>query len=418
MLTLWLAIIGYGCILAGSLMLIHQGHAMASDKAAASATFWSIRNRFQRRLNTARGLIANSSTWEGFRRLTITNKIRETDDTYSFTLALENGEKLPQFLPGQHLIFRLPVQEKKHPLLRNYSLSETPILRHFYRVTIRRAAPPELNRDAPPGIGSSYFHDAMRVGDRVEAEAPRGSFCLDLDDNRPVVLLAAGIGITPLLSMYKALANDTLERETWMFYGAPREENLAHSEELTALALTYSHLHLHYCLSRQSRIPHQEGIYYHRGRIDISTIKNVLPSNNYRFYLCGPDKMVAQLAIELAEWGVPEADIRQETFGNGIGEILAATEANSVDTNGVPVSCVRSGQDFTWYPGDGTLLTLAEAVGVPIPSSCRSGICGTCRTKIIKGEVRHLRPPQEGKIGEGFCLPCMAVPKSDIELDA
>jgi len=143
------------------------------------------------------------------------DKVVEARDVCSFYLAPHDGKPLPRFLPGQYLTFQLRPPGQAKPIVRCYSLSDRPGVPERYRVTIKRVAAPPDKKEIPPGVASNYFHDHLQVGDILDVKAPAGQFVLDLQATTPVVFLAGGVGVTPLLSMINALAEARSSREVW-----------------------------------------------------------------------------------------------------------------------------------------------------------------------------------------------------------
>jgi len=160
----------------------------------------------------------------------------------------------------------------------------------------------------------------------------------------------------------------------------------------------------------------KEKDYHIEGRVKVSSLINLLPSNNYDFYICAPPPMVEDLRNDLAAWGVPKTSIHFEAFGPATVK-KCTTNSKSEDVPKIDVSFTKSGKVFSWDPNLTSLLELAENNGIPLDSGCRAGNCGTCLTAIKSGEVSYVGEP--GSLPEeGSCLACIAVPKGDLTLDA
>ena len=144
-------------------------------------------------------------SWNGFRKFQIISKEQETKDITSFYLAPHDGKELPGFLPGQYLTFQITIPSQPNPVVRCYSLSDSPFHPDRYRVSIKKVPAPRDNPTAPPGLISNYFHDSLKEDDIVDVKAPSGHFYLNMTRKTPVVLLAGGVGITPVLSMLNAI---------------------------------------------------------------------------------------------------------------------------------------------------------------------------------------------------------------------
>jgi len=348
-------------------------------------------------------------SWEGVRKFVVAAKIKEAKDVYSFYLEPHDGRPLPPFAPGQHLTFRLRPPDVKQPLVRCYSLSDAPDERQRYRVSVKKV--PGRNGH-PPGLVSSFLADCLEQGDIIDLLAPSGQFCLDDTSDRPVVLLAGGIGITPLLSMAKALARTTTSRQCWLFYGVRNADELSFAQELAALAEQHAGFHLVVCFSQPSTSSAQGRDFHHQGWVSVELLRQTLPSSNFQYYICGPPPMMESLIADLTAWGVPVADIHFEAFG-----AASARPARGVGDATWEVEFARSGTTCTWSAEEGTLLDLADKAGVVIDSGCRAGSCGSCATAVRDGTVSYPINPGQAP-PEGTCLVCIAQPTSKLVLDA
>ena len=354
--------------------------------------------------------------WNGFRKFRIVQKIQETKNIYSFYLSPHNGKPLPGFFPGQYLTFQLNIPGQSKPVIRCYSLSDSPYHPNRYRITIKRLGPPQDNPEAPPGTASNYFHDHLNERDIVDVKAPGGHFHLKMTKKTPLVLLAGGVGITPLLSMLNAITEMGLKRETWFFLGVPNRDEHPMKKHLEIVADENENVHLNVCYSKPGPSDIKNVDYHHGERITIDLLKRVLPSNNYDFYICTPPAMVKMLRADLAEWGVPKNNIYFEAFGSETVK-KCKVEENVDEAALIEVTFAKSGKTFPWDPKMNCLLDFAEDKGVTIDSGCRGGSCGTCQTAVKKGDVEYLKEPGFDPEG-GSCLPCISVPKKNLTLDA
>lgn len=359
-------------------------------------------------------------SWPGFRKFKILKKEEECKDVCSFYLVPHDGKRLPFFEPGQYLTFNLHIpakdREGSKDIIRCYSLSGTPYELHHYRVTIKKIPSPRGKPEIPPGVASSYFHDQLKEGDIVDVKAPAGSFCLDITQSTPIVLIGGGVGITPVLSMLSAIADSGSKRETWFFYGTQTKEQHPFKEYLEKIARENENIHLNVCYSDPVETDVQGKDFQYAEWVSVDLLKRLLPSANYDFYICGPPPMMQLLTAGLAEWGVPEARIHFEAFGpTAVKKVAAASVAASQAK--WKVTFTKSGKELSWEPSLGSVLDLAGANGVMIDSGCRAGNCGTCLTAVRSGEVDYLREPG-ARPEKGSCLACVCVPKSDLVLDA
>lgn len=371
----------------------------------------SLASETERRENRQR---LTEGTWSGTRKFRIARKTEEAKDIMSFYLVAHDGKTLAPFHPGQFLTFSLRIPGEQKPLIRCYSLSDSPFEREHYRVSIKKLGPPPNSPECPPGRSSTHFHENLQEGDIVDVRAPSGGFFLDLEQRRPIVLIAGGVGVTPMLSMLKAACAAGYGQDVWFFYGLRSGVEHAFRDEMERCEAEHGNVKLRYCYSAPT-VEDTEANAYHLGEmISVDLFKRVLPSNNYVFYICGPPPMMAALSEGLAEWGVPQADIRSEAFGPASVK-RAETSAPQAGAQ-FEVRFERSGKSLPWI-GGGNLLDFAEDNGITIDSGCRAGSCGTCLTAVKAGSVEYPHPPDTPPEA-GSCLVCMARPTSNLVLDA
>lgn len=349
------------------------------------------------------------AAWEGFREFRVARKVFEdgSRSICSFHLVPTDGQPLPDFLPGQFLTFRVDPGNGNKPVTRCYSLSDRPGLDH-YRVSIKRVS--------PPGVSSAHFHDHVREGDILAARAPGGHFYLD-PGTSPVVLVAGGIGITPMLSMLNTTLGNGGKREIWLFYGLRDGSEHVMKEHLQSLAREHPNFRLHVCYSRPAASDVEGTDYHHRGHVDITLLRLTLALRPYDFYICGPRAMMETLVPALEEWGVPEQRIHYEAFGPASLAKPARQAVPEASGPAVTVTFARSDRTLPWDGGAGSLLEFAERNGVRVDSGCRAGSCGSCQTRIEAGEVEYLQAP-DYEPEPGTCLLCVSRPKRDLVLTA
>ena len=359
------------------------------------------------------------SAWNGVRKFTVEKKVEECADTCSFFLKPHDGKPLPPFKPGQYLTFQLTIPGQSRPLVRCYSLSDCARPTH-YRVTIKRCLPPPKT-EHPPGLGSSFFCDSVKEGDILDVKAPNGHFFLDLEKERPVVLISGGIGVTPLVSMANALVEAGSTREIWFFFGARSGEDHMFKDYMAELAAKHPNVRMQVCYSR----PHPTDVkgrdYHHEGRVSVELFKQLLPSNNYDYFLCGPGPFMESITDDLRAWGVPDAWVHFEAFGPASVKRAAKPEVKASLTQapfaGAQVQFVRSGKSVAWNTSCGSLLELADEQGVKIDAGCRAGNCGSCLVAIKSGEVEYVGEAG-AEVERGSCLTCICKPKGALVLDA
>ncbi len=360
-------------------------------------------------------------TWKGKRRFRVVKREFENlnENVCSFYLEPHDGRPIPTFQAGQFLTFLVPVAGQDEPEMRCYSLSHSPTQTGQYRVTVKRLdAPHNAPTGTPPGQGSSYFHNQLQTGAVVEALAPAGSFCLDQDSNRPIIFLAGGVGITPLLSMLYWLIASRSKREIWFFYGARNRGEHIMYETLKRLAAQIPNVRLVVAYSEPTPSCRENVDYHVEGNLTAELLKPLLRARDCEIYLCGPNMMMTSLRRDLEALGVPGDDIRFESFGQRPSNPeVSEVEHTPQDTaERFRIEFARSGRAINWTPKDGSLLELAIDNDIKARCSCRQGVCGTCTVRLKQGEVAYQRQPEK-PVESGTCLPCIARPQSDLVLD-
>lgn len=373
----------------------------------------------QQRMNREK----TDASWNGFRKFEIMRKNPEGGGICSFYLAPHDKKPLPPFDPGQYLTFQLPIPGQRKPIIRCYSLSDSPHHPNYYRVSIKAVPPPRDQPEAPPGLSSNFFHDSLNEDDILDVKAPGGHFFLDTTKHTPVVLIGGGIGLTPVLSMLNTICESGSTREVWFFYGVRNSAEHVMKEHLEQIAAEHENVHLMVCYSNPGDDDVAGRDYQHAERVSVNLFQRVLPSSNYDFYMCGPPPMMNTLVPELAAWGVPEKNIHFEAFGpatvkkatpekNAEEKAAAAAAAESIE-----VVFAKSGKTVQWDSEADSILDFAEENDIAIDFGCRAGNCGTCITAVRAGDVKYVVEP--GAAPEaGSCLTCISVPRSSITLDA
>ncbi len=389
--------------------------AISQEKAELEAELLKakIKNIMDRRELEAKQV---KLAWNGFRKFKVVSKVKETNDITSFYLAPHDGKELPGFQPGQFLTFQIPVPNQPQPVIRCYSLSDSPFHPERYRVSIKRVLAPRDNPSSPPGLISTYFHDSLNENDIVDVKAPSGHFHLSMAKKFPVVLLAGGVGITPLLSMLNAITEMGSQREVWFFLGVRNKKDHVMKEHLEMVARENENVRLRVFYSAPGETDVLDEDYHVKGRVNVENLKTILPSSNFDYYICAPPPMVKDLRKDLAEWGVPKKNIHFEAFGPAT---VKGCKAKPEKESGVKINIQfeKSGKTLVWDSKAASLLDFAELNGIPIDSGCRAGNCGTCLTAIRQGKVELVGEPGS-KPEEGSCLACISIPKEDLTLDA
>lgn len=351
--------------------------------------------------------------WPGFRPLRVSRIERESESVISLVLVAGDSLPLVAALPGQFVVLRMRPTPDGPTVLRNYSLSDLPAKDH-YRVSVKQ----EVN-----GAASTYLHTQVRVGDSLDVAAPRGNFTLRPGD-KPIVLLSAGVGATPVLAMLHALANEGSPREVWWLFGARNREDHPFAEESRNLVKTLPQGKSYIRYSRPSAQDRPGIDFDESGHIAADVLEKLGVPRNADFYLCGPSAFLRDLTAGLAASGISDDQIHAEIFGAG----KAITPGISERTQRAPhfpegpagpgprVSFARSGLNVCWDPKFQSLLDFAEACDVPVRWSCRTGVCHTCEGGLISGSVAYDPEPLELP-AQGNLLICCSKPQDDVVID-
>jgi ferredoxin-NADP reductase/MOSC domain-containing protein YiiM len=252
----------------------------------------------------------------GLRTLVVDRKVPESETITSFYLVATDGMPLAPYLPGQFLTLELNISGHPKRVVRNYTLSESPARTDRYRMSIKREPTPPGRPEAPPGLSSNYFHDQVEVGTTLKARPPIGKFSLDPDSGRPVVLVSAGVGLTPLISMLNTIVERRSGRPTWFVHGARNGREHAFGAHVRRLAAEHDNVRVHVRYSRPDAEDVAGRDYDSQGRVDVELLKSLLPGRDFDFYLCGPTPFMKSLYNGLLAWGVPETRIHYEFFGS------------------------------------------------------------------------------------------------------
>lgn len=326
---------------------------------------------------------------------------QESADIRSLVLAPEAGVA-PDFAAGQHLPIRITTAAGE-TLLRTYSLSSAPSDGQL-RISVKAQ-----------GVVSRHLHEQVQVGDVLDVRPPLGSFTLNSDSKRPLVLIGAGVGITPLLSMLREQVALGQGRRIHFFQGARTLADLPFQAELRELVQRAGGLlNIHRALStpEADALPGRD--YEQQGRIELEPIKAALPFDDYDFYLCGPAAFTQAIYDGLRDLNVADVRIHAEAFGpSTLKRRTDGPAATFVQppaaTEPVPVYFSASSKEARWKPDSGSLLELAESRGLTPEFSCRGGSCGTCKTRLLSGQVHYPNPPAELP-QDGGVLICCVVP--------
>ena len=347
---------------------------------------------------------------EAWRPFRIAGVKDESRTIRSFILEPTDGAGLIPHEAGQHLPIRLSLPQAEKPVIRTYTLSSAPS-DGWFRISVKR-----------DGLVSQHLHDQVQTGDVIEARAPAGAFAIDATERRPAVLLAAGVGVTPILAMLRHIVYEGLRtrrvRPTTLFYAARSVEDRAFDREIDALVeLAGGAVRLVRVLSAPPEGEAPGALYEIAGHIDMDLMRAALSFGDYDFYMCGPGGFMQSVYDGLRGLNVSDRRIHAEAFGPSAlirtpDSGSPAKPANTPADKPVAVAFARSGKEARWTREAGALLDLAEARGMSPAFSCRTGACGTCKVKIAKGAVAYETPPS-AEVADDEALICSAVPAAE-----
>ncbi len=382
---------------------------------------------------------------QGFRVFRVADKVRESEIITSFYLEPTDDAPVWAVKPGQYLTLRVPNAEGT--ILKTYSVSCDASEARHHRITVKREAGAH---GAPDGVGSSWLHDRVEIGDDIDIAAPRGTFYLDEDSSRPVLLLSGGVGLTPLVSMLHRL--QASGREVYFLHAC--ENGQVHALRDEVLSCENDRTRPLFVYRAPSGADLDAGLFHAEGMIDKAFLQKHVPIGDYDAYICGPTPFMAAMYQLLLGLGVRKSQIAYEFFGKAttleaLVEKPAAAAASkaashaaptiqaltfltdpdawaaddSIETTSKPagapngdVTFRKSNTSAEWDGSAGSLLELAENAGLNPDFSCRAGICNTCKCGLVAGEVEYfedpLIPPEDGQV-----LICCARPKGAVVLD-
>jgi ferredoxin-NADP reductase/MOSC domain-containing protein YiiM len=350
----------------------------------------------------------------GFQPLAVAAIEQETADVLSLSMRHPDDQPLRPALPGQYVVLRLRKTGGGPPLFRSYSLSG-PLSVKWYRISVKIE---------PSGVAGTYLREHVRVGDILDVSSPRGSFILQSGE-RPVVLLSAGIGATPVLAMLYALAAANSTRQVLWLHAARDRLHHPFAAEARRLLSALTHSRSYVCYSRPGSQDEMGQDFDATGHLTRSILDEVGIPREADVYLCGPTRFMADMKEALAAMDVAQAQIHVEIF-NGtepmtpgvVGAVARAPHLPESDGNTGPlVSFARSGIAAHWKASAyQSILELAEACDVPVRWSCRTGVCHNCESGLVSGEVAYEPQPLEHP-ADGNLLVCCSQPSRDVVID-
>lgn len=374
--------------------------------------------------NFAEALFSGADTWERLppwpstesRLLECCSVSNETHDVKTFVF--RTPEAMPvAFMPGQFITVRVIV--KGAPLMRCYTLSSSPARPFTVSITVKQV---------PGGAMSNWLHAHMQVGTRLEAFGPAGMFTPAPGQRRKSLYLSAGSGVTPLMSMTRASHDLGLDRDIVFLHSARTPGDIVFRQELATLPAKLPNLKVFHVCEAQGQEPDWKGPL---GRLSLEQLQQLVPDYREReVFTCGPAGYMQTTQALLLRGGHPAAHYHEESFDLGASanptfdssaESSACepgAEAKATEETSYSVTLTKSKKAVT-VSGSQMLLTSLRRAGIPVPSSCGKGLCGTCKTQLVRGQVSmaHQGGIRQREIDKGLRLLCCSRPASDLVLD-
>jgi len=333
--------------------------------------------------------------WQGESPLACLQRIEETHDTATFVFDAPSG-RFFHFLPGQFISIGVTIAGKTH--WRAYSISSSPSRPETLSITVKRVA---------GGLVSNWLLDNIHAGHELPALAPAGDFALHAGDvPARLALFSAGCGITPMMSMTRWLLETHAAIDIHFFHSARSEDEFIFRDELQRLVAEHPNLKLHLFLTRpQGRMP------CHHGRLDGQRLWALLPDRkNLRAYLCGQEGYMDDVSNWLAAAGLGAASIHRENFA-------PVRTDKPTDGERFSLHVPAFGRSADIAVGE-LLLDVLEREGLPIIGACRTGVCGSCKCRIVEGEVETSSslPLTPEEVAAGYVLACSGKARSNLAL--
>lgn len=337
------------------------------------------------------------ATWSG--DLVVARVADETRDVRTFRLTAPGGGELPfEHRPGQYLNLALDIDGKR--VNRSYTISSPATERSYVEITVKRA---------PDGYASRHLHETLKRGSTLRVTAPAGRFVFDGSQGQHVLLLAGGVGITPLMAIIRTLTARAWTGRIDLVYSVKTAGDLVFGAELAALGERSPNLRVHTTFTREGS-----------KRIDGTLLQTIAPDlRSLPIYLCGPEAMMAAMRALLTELGA--TNLHTEAFVSPSSVSSPGEEEDAGFAADGPRTVQFASTGETAELGEAqTLLEAAEDAGVDIPSDCRSGICGQCKTRLLRGRV--VMKNQDALTADDrqkrLILACQARPVGAVVVDA
>jgi glycine betaine catabolism B len=319
------------------------------------------------------------------------------------------------YKPGQFVTLELEIAGKK--VFRSYSISSSPSRPLTLDITVKRVLSPE-GSEHPPGIVSNWLHDRLQIGSQIKLKEPSGQFtCINDKHPRKLLMLSAGSGITPMMSMSQWLCDTVANSDIVFFHSAPRPEEIIFRQELELMSRLHPHFQLALTVTRPEAEDHWLG---YQGRLNATMLQAIAPDFADRtVYVCGSSSFMTATKALLENLGFPMQNYYEESFGGR--PVQRQPSAPPIASPTSPqITFATSGKTID-CDGEECILDIAEQAGITLPSGCRMGACGACKQTLTIGTVKYIAPPHALKPEEkqaGVVLTCVACPVGKVVLSA
>lgn len=353
---------------------------------------------------------AKSKRWSGM--LLLINTFQETPTVRTFRFAQENGVEIPfDYLPGQFLTVTVIIDGKK--VKRSYTIASSPSQRDYIEITVKREE---------KGMVSRHLHDHLKIGASLEISGPAGKFTFTGSEKESIVLIAGGVGVTPMMSVLRYLTAHCWKKEIYFIFGVRTPEDIIFREELAYLEKRHTNLKVWITVSQ----PESSDWDGPTGRLSVESLNQAVPKIQQRLvHVCGPGPMMDGTKQLLLDMGVPKDQIKMEAFGPPPkkdkpvtpAEAELSREQGKADEPSVEFTLSEKAVPIS---ADQTVLEAAEDNDIEIDNSCRTGSCGACKVKMLTGEVEMDVEDalEEDEKASGVILACQAKAKSDLKIEA
>lgn len=361
--------------------------------------------------------------------------IEETEDVKTFSFVAEPAISFA-YQPGQFVTLNLNIEGKT--VRRAYSISSTPTRPHLLEITVKRVPSPPNAPNIPPGLVSNWLHDRLKVGDQIQLSGgAMGKFTCAKDSNPKLLLISAGSGVTPMISMSRWIYDNAGQQDVVFVYCGRRRKDIIMEQELQLMAARNPNFHLAISLTQPE--PGETWLGY-RGRLSEQMLSTMVSDFKERsVYVCGPDGFMKGVKTLLGNMGLPPENYHEESFGVGKKQAkvtspstpktstVSKPNVSTQPTSSKPnvstqpaIAFIDSGKTVTCDDQE-SILEVAQQEGVNIRSGCMQGVCGACKKRKRKGNIRYEGQPDgldQQEQEEGFILPCIAYAVDEVEIEA